>query len=106
MSEESGKALFDEIKHKKPKRLGASIGMEGENFIVALDEEKVYSLTAGAYYVWSICDGQRTLEELVKNLSEELSTNPETAMTEEELKEPITVIITQLENAGLLVLQD
>ncbi len=106
MSEQSRKVSYEDIKDLRPKRLGASIGMDGENFIVALDENKAYSLTAGAYYVWSICDGSKTVGELVETLSEELSSNPETAMSVDELKEPITVIITQLQEAGLIALHD
>ncbi len=101
MSEDKG-LTYSEIKDLKPKRLGSSISMEGENFVVALDEERAYSLTPGAYYVWIKCDGMRTVEDLINNISKELSENPETAMTPDELKEPVTEIIHQLMNAGLI----
>ena len=96
--------LYERIKDKKPQRLGFSLGMEGENYIVALDESKAYMLTAAAYYVWSLCDGSKTLKELIKYMSEELSENTETPMKEEELIEPVTLIVNQLSEAGLLKL--
>ncbi|MCD6428458.1 MAG: PqqD family protein, partial [Desulfurococcales archaeon] len=71
-------------------------------YIVALDENRAYMLTAAAYYVWSLCDGSKTLEELIKYMSKELSENTETPMKEEELIEPVTLIINQLSEVGLL----
>ena len=96
--------IYEKIKDKKPQRLGFSIGMEGENYIVALDENRAFMLTAAAFYVWSLCDGSLTLEELIKHMSKELSENVETPMSEEELIEPVTLIINQLSEAGLLKL--
>ncbi len=110
MNEEASKGeinideMYEKIKDKKPQRLGFSIGMEGENYIVALDENRAYMLTAAAYYVWSLCDGSRTLSELIKYMSKELSENTETPMKEEELIEPVTLIVNQLSEVGLLKL--
>ena len=110
MNEEASKGeinideMYEKIKDKKPQRLGFSIGMEGENYIVALDENRAYILTAAAYYVWSLCDGSRTLSELIKYMSKELSENTETPMKEEELIEPVTLIVNQLSEVGLLKL--
>lgn len=101
MSERKG-LTYEEIKAKKPVKKGISVGMEGENYIVALDENIAYTLTAGAFYVWSVCNGEKTVEELVNKLSEELSVDEETAMSVDELKEPVTVIIGQLLEAGLI----
>ena len=52
--------------------------------------------------MWSVCNGEKTVEELVNKLSEELSVDEETAMSVDELKEPVTVIIGQLLEAGLI----
>jgi hypothetical protein len=101
MSEDK-KLSYEEIKELKPKRLGSSVSMDGDNFVVAIDEQKAYSLTPGAYYVWVKCDGEKTVEELINNISKELSENPETAMTPDELKEPVTEILHQLADAGLI----
>ena len=104
MSEEEKHLTFDEIKDRKPKRLGFEVGYDGQNYVVAVDEEKAFALTTGAYYIWTICDGARTVEQMIEYVSEELSKNPETAMSTDELKEPITVILEQLEKAGLVEL--
>jgi len=104
MSNEKSSLSYDEIRSKKPLRHGSSVSMEGENFIVALDENKVFSLTPGAYYVWIKCNGEKTVEELVNDISKELGENPETAMSINELKTPVTEIIHQLMDAGLLSL--
>ncbi len=95
---------YDEIKNLKPRRQGISLGMENDNFIVALDENRAYTLTAGAYYVWMQCSGEKTVEEIVKGLSKELSADPETAMSEDELKPPITIILNELAKVGLVKL--
>jgi len=95
---------YERIKNLKPKRQGISLGMEDDNFIVALDENKAYTLTAGAYYVWMQCSGEKTVENIVKELSKELSTDPETAMSEDELKPPITIILNELAKVGLVKL--
>ncbi len=103
MSEEDRN--YDEIKNLKPKRQGISLGMEDDNFIVALDENRAYTLTAGAYYVWMQCSGEKTVEDIVKDLSKELSADPETAMSEDELKPPITLILSELAKVGLIKLE-
>ena len=104
MGEERRLFVFEKIKSRKPLRQGSSVSMEGENYIVALDKDKVFSLTPGAYYVWVKCNGEKTVEELVNDISKELGENPETAMSIEELKAPVTEIIHQLMDAGLLTL--
>ena len=104
LSEEKSSAPFEEIKSKKPLRHGANVSMEGENFIIALDKNKVFSLTPGAYYVWIKCNGEKTVEELINDISKELGENPETAMSIDELRTPVTEIIHQLTNAGLLTM--
>ena len=102
MSKSEKSYEYFNIKSKKPKRLGSSVSMEGDNFIVALDKDKVFSLTPGAYYVWIKCTGDKTVEQILTNISEELSQNPKTAMSIEELKKPVTEIIRQLSDAGLV----
>ncbi len=95
---------FEEIKDKKPRRQGMSLGMEGENFIVALDENHAYTLSAGAYYIWMQCTGEKTVEEIIEGLSKELSADPKTAMSVEELQSPVTLILNELMKAGLVVM--
>ncbi len=101
-SKGEGTLSYDEIKDAIPKRNGISLGAEKDNFIVALDDKHIYTLTAGAYYVWMRCSGERTVKELIKEISGELSANPETAMSEEELRSPIMLILGELSKAGLV----
>ncbi|MEZ0290244.1 MAG: PqqD family protein, partial [Sulfolobales archaeon] len=53
-------------------RKGDFVGSDGTNFIVALSEEEVYSLDAAAYYIWSLCDGSRTVSDIIIKASEDL----------------------------------
>jgi len=102
MNEGRKSLTYEDIKSERPLKQGSSLSMEGENYIVALDRERVFSLTPGAYYVWMKCNGEKTVEDLINDMSKELSENPGTAMSIDELKTPVTVIINQLIDAGLL----
>ena len=87
---------YDEIKNKKPQRIGTELGTDGQNYIIALDEEKAYSLSVAAYYVWALCDGNQTVEELVTRISKELNAS------EDEIKDPIATILEKLTEVGLI----
>jgi len=96
-------SVYERVRELKPLKVGDELGFDGQNYLVALSEENVYALTAGAYYVWTLCDGVRTVEQIVKDISTELSNLPEGGKVPEgELKEPVALIIDQLAQAGLV----
>ncbi|PUA33239.1 MAG: hypothetical protein B7O98_02045 [Zestosphaera tikiterensis] len=97
---------FEEIKSKKPLKQGIELGVEGENYIVSLDEERTYALSLSAYYVWQMCEGTKNVEELIHQISEELKASPEATLSEEELREPVTLILNQLAEVGLIKFVD
>lgn len=95
---------YDRIKEFKPVKEGNDLGFNGQNYLVALNENDVYALAVGAYYVWNLCKGEKTVEELVKDITAELSSASENkeSINEEELKEPVAIILEQLAKAGLI----
>ncbi len=90
------KELFQEIKSLKPSRQGVFLGEEDEKFYVAKTEEEVYELSALAYYVWLLCDGEHTVEEMVTKMSQDVQ------VSEEEVIEPLVIALDSLSHAGLI----
>ncbi|MCD6300539.1 MAG: PqqD family protein [Staphylothermus sp.] len=88
--------LFQEIKILKPTRQGVFLGEEEEKFYVAKSEEEVYELSALAYYVWLLCDGEHTVEEMVSKMSQDVK------VSEEEVIEPLVIALDSLSHAGLV----
>lgn len=87
---------FEELKSKYPLRLGEG-GMESpESYVVVLDEDKAFRMTAAAFYVWYLCDGSRTCGEILDTISSETNIEPS------ELEEPLAEIFTALSEAGLI----
>ncbi|MEM1644732.1 MAG: PqqD family protein [Ignisphaera sp.] len=66
MEETSTKTRWNETYRKK----GVEFGVEGGEFLVAADEEKIYALAPVVYYVWSKCDGETTVGSIVEELTE------------------------------------
>ncbi len=99
-----GTATYDRVKELKPLKKGSELGFDGQNYLVALSENDVYALASGAYYVWSLCSGEKTVEQLVKDITIELSSVPESKenIKEEELREPVAMILEQLARVGLI----
>ena len=75
---------------------GDLLGSDGENFIVALSEQEVYSLDAAAYYIWSLCNGENTVGDIIKNVSSNFN------LKESEIENPIKEIIRALLEAKLI----
>ncbi|MCI4456553.1 MAG: PqqD family protein [Desulfurococcaceae archaeon] len=75
---------------------GEFVGSDGENFIVELSEENVYSLDAAAYYVWALCDGSKTVDDIIKRLVEDLG------LERSEIEQPVISIIEALLKAELI----
>jgi len=89
-------ALWREIRSKKPLKQGRFIGEEGDRFYVALSEEEVYELSPVVYYVWLMCDGEHTVEEILDKLSEDVE------ISREELVKPLTLVFDSLHKANLV----
>lgn len=87
---------YEEIKNKKPMRLGEFVGGEENSFYVAKSENEVYELSPLAYYVWMVCDGDHTVEELIKAASEEIDVD------ENDIIEPFIIALTSLVKAELV----
>ncbi|MEM0361969.1 MAG: PqqD family protein [Sulfolobales archaeon] len=102
----SGKVAttYERVKELKPSKAGSELGFDGQNYLVALSENDVYALAAGAYYVWSLCNGEKTVEQIVKEITTELSSVSESKekIEEEELREPVALILEQLARVGLI----
>ncbi|MEM0020968.1 MAG: PqqD family protein [Fervidicoccaceae archaeon] len=81
---------YAEIKEKRFMRKGEEAGTNNENFYITDESNVTYELSAAVYYVWKLADGIKTVEEIVKQASSELN------MPEEELQEPIAVIMLKL----------
>jgi len=94
--ETDAEALWREIKGKKPLKQGRFIGEEGGRFYVALSGEEVYELSPVVYYIWLMCDGEHTVEEILDKLSEEVE------ISREELVKPLTLVFDSLHRANLV----
>lgn len=87
---------YEEVKDKIYMRQGELIGLQGENYLVAVSENLVYELPPAAYYVWLMMDGERTLEETIERSSEELQIGKEV------LVDPFLVILEKLIEVNLV----
>jgi len=92
---------YEEIKNKRPIKQGVELGIEGDNYLVGVSEEKVYSLSLSAFYVWQLCDGSRNVEQLVGHVMEDLKDSSQ-KISEDELKDLLTLILGQLHEAELI----
>jgi len=88
---------YEEVRGKVFLRQGSEMGAEGDNFYVALPDSVVYELPPAVYYVWSVLDGERTLEKTIEDSSAELQVD------KQELIEPFMAILEKLLEAGLAV---
>jgi len=89
-------ARFNELKDVKPIRQGEFIGEEQEKFYVALSEEEVYELSPLAYYIWVMCDGEHSVNELAEAISKEAQVDFN------DVVEPLVVALEQLHEAKLV----
>lgn len=86
------------VKDLKPVRNGEFIGIEREKFYIQLSEEEIYELSPLAYYIWSLCDGEHSVE----NIAQDISTNAEIAF--HEVVEPLVIVLEELKKAGLVTI--
>ncbi|AAY80336.1 PqqD family protein [Sulfolobus acidocaldarius] len=93
---------FDEVKDLKPQKVGELIDVtksgEEEGYVIKLSEEKVYELAPIAYYVWELCDGNRTVTEIVDRASND------TNLPSDQVREPILTVLDELKKAALIVM--
>lgn len=91
---------FEEVKDKKPQRLGEFIDKaeNGENYIIKVSDDKIYEVAPIAYYIWALCDGEKTVTQIIDEVSKEAN------IDFEQLKEPIVAVLDQLQQASLITL--
>jgi len=94
--EKEFKKMYDDLKGLKPLRKGAFLGAEEEKFYVAKTEEEVYELSALAYYVWLLCDGEHSIEEIADRISKEVQ------LEKEEIIEALMLALDGLSNVCLV----
>lgn len=83
----------------KPRRNGLLLGQQSENeYVVALDEGKVYVMDPVAVYVWSMCTGERTVREIIEETSKAAN------IPYEDLEQPIVNLLNRLEELNLIEL--
>jgi hypothetical protein len=88
---------YNAIKDVMPERRGDLIGFERDKFYVALSEEEVYELSPLAYYVWALCSGDLTVEEIAHQISEGADVDINMVI------EPLLIVLEELKKAGLVV---
>jgi hypothetical protein len=88
---------YNAIKDLRPERKGDFIGLERDKFYIALSEEEVYELSPLAYYVWALCSGDLTVEEIAHQISEGADVNINIVI------EPLLIVLEELKRAGLVV---
>jgi hypothetical protein len=79
------------------RRKGVELGEERGEFIVALDEEKVYALAPIVFYIWAKCDGETTVGSIVEDLTQYIE-----GATEDVVYNAVVDIIDRLLEVGLL----
>ena len=88
---------YNAIKDVIPERRGDLIGFERDKFYIALSEEEVYELSPLAYYVWALCSGDLTVEEIAHQISEGADVDINMVI------EPLLIVLEELKKAGLVV---
>ncbi len=89
---------YDDIKDRKPRREGEYVDKseDGEKYIIKLSDDKIYEVAAVAYYIWSMCDGDRTVGQIIQEISKEAQ------IEEEQIRGPIVAVLEQLQQAALI----
>jgi len=89
---------FDEVKNLKPQKVGEFLDKseDGEGYIIKISEEKVYELAPIAYYVWELCDGEKTVDQIVTQISTEAN------IPSEQVRDPILMVLDELQKNALI----
>lgn len=69
---------------------------DGENYVIKVEEDKVYEVAPIAYYVWSLCDGNSTVDEIITKISSEAE------LSQDQVRDPVVMVISELANASLV----
>lgn len=80
----------------KPQKHGEHVGMEGENYVVAVNDNEAYALNPAAYYIWTLCDGSRTVGDIIAKVADDLKLNVE------DVEPPVETILEALSEAKLI----
>ncbi len=86
----------ENLGEKKPLRKGTPVGKGEEGYIVSLNDEHAYSLNPAAFYVWLLCDGELTVNEIIDKIAKS------TGLERSELEEPVKYIVNELVKVNLL----
>ena len=82
---------------KKPVKKGYEVAAGPDGAYLAEDEsKKVYVVSFAAYVVWSMCDGDTTVQTMVERIAEG------TELSHEEIKPVLIEILNALSQANLL----
>ncbi|BFH73569.1 PqqD family protein [Sulfurisphaera javensis] len=89
---------FEEVKDLKPQKIGEFLDKseDGEGYIVKVSEDKVYELAPIAYYVWDLCDGNKTVDQIVTQISQEAN------LSVDQVRDPILMVLDELKKASLI----
>ncbi|MEM0000435.1 MAG: PqqD family protein [Desulfurococcaceae archaeon] len=87
---------YVEVRGTKPTRRGNFLGVEEDKFYVAVSEEEVYELSPLAYYIWALCDGEHTVEDMAHNISENANVEYYKVI------EPLLVVLDEMRKVGLI----
>lgn len=109
LSEEKGSlgqpdymSVYNSIVGKKPTKQGTEVGLSGEEYIVSLGEDRVYALAPAAYYIWSLCDGTRSVGDILERVKADLKESGEEGLEESELKQILAMVLSELNSVGLI----
>jgi hypothetical protein len=91
---------FEEVKDLKPQKIGEFIDKseDGEGYIIKVSEDKVYELAPIAYYVWELCDGNKTVTQILTQISEEAN------LSVDQVRDPILMVLDELKKASLITM--
>ncbi|MEM4976546.1 MAG: PqqD family protein, partial [Desulfurococcaceae archaeon] len=87
---------YVEMKNLKPVRSGEFIGVERDKFYVQLSEEEVYELSPLAYYIWALCDGEHSVEDITRDISENA------LVPLYQVVEPVLIVLEEMKKANLV----
>ncbi len=89
---------YEEVKQVKPLKKGQVIDHleDQDSYVIKLDEERIYQVAAIAYYVWEMCDGNRTVQDIVTEISRAAN------LKEDEVSGPVVQILEELSKAELI----
>ncbi|MET1160315.1 MAG: PqqD family protein [Thermoprotei archaeon] len=88
--------LWEDLRHRKPIRNGIPLGGEEDKYYVAKSEEEIYELSALAYYIWLLCDGEHTVDEIADRMSMDID------IDKNDVIEPLVIALNSLAEVNLV----